>query len=176
MGLILVPTQSVLRIFAGNFVQTYLGATGSGSFRKKMLIIFFFLPKRLIILYRFEGLWWSGHIFDASASPRSLNKKQAMSPSSTVHGGQYDTTYVTVELILHAALVADEIWDDMLEPARSWLISKYKKEAFCDVTVKICACGATKRDLSPGASSTLRFHTKYFSVQEGRNHERMVPL
>ena len=36
---------------------------------------------------------WSGHIFGASASPRSFNKKLAMSPSSAVHGGQHDTEY-----------------------------------------------------------------------------------
>ena len=33
-----------------------------------------------------------------------------MSPSSTVHGGQHHTTFVTFELLLHAAFVADEIW------------------------------------------------------------------
>ena len=38
--------------------------------------------------------------------------------SSAVHGGQYDTKYVTVELLLHAAFAADEIWGFMLEPAR----------------------------------------------------------
>ena len=42
-----------------------------------------------------------------------------MSPSFTVHGGQHDTKYVTFELLLHAAFVADEIWGFMLEPARS---------------------------------------------------------
>ena len=41
-----------------------------------------------------------------------------MSPSSTVYGGQHDTKYVTFELLLHAAFVADEIWGFMLEPAR----------------------------------------------------------
>ena len=45
-------------------------------------------------------------------------KKLAMSPSSTVHGGQNDTKYVTYELLMHAALVADEIWGGALEPAR----------------------------------------------------------
>ena len=35
-------------------------------------------------------------------------KKLAMSPSSTVHGGQHDTEYVTFEFLLHAAFVADE--------------------------------------------------------------------
>ena len=37
------PTQSVLRIFARNFVQTCPGAPGSGSFRKKN-DKYFFLP------------------------------------------------------------------------------------------------------------------------------------
>ena len=50
---------------------------------------------------------WSGHIFSASASPRSLTKKLVMS-SSTVHGAQHDTKYVTFELVLHAAFEADE--------------------------------------------------------------------
>ena len=40
-----------------------------------------------------------------------------MSPSSTVHGGQHDAKYVTFELLLHVAFVADEIWGFMLEPA-----------------------------------------------------------
>ena len=44
-------------------------------------------------------------------------KKLARSPSSTVHGGQHDTKYVTFELLLHAVFVADEIWGFMLEPA-----------------------------------------------------------
>ena len=42
-----------------------------------------------------------------------------MSRSSTVHGGQHDTKYVTFEWPLHAAFVADEIWGFMLEPART---------------------------------------------------------
>ena len=61
---------------------------------------------------------WSGHIFGASASPRSLTKKMATSPSLTVHGGQHDTKYATFESLMHAAFVADEIWGFMLEPAR----------------------------------------------------------
>ena len=43
----------------------------------------------------------------------------AMSPSSTVDGGQHDTKYVTFELLMHAAFVTDEIWGYMLEPARN---------------------------------------------------------
>ena len=49
----------------------------------------------------------------------SLTKKLALSPSSTVHGGQYDTKYVTFKLLMHAAFVADEIRGFMLEPGRS---------------------------------------------------------
>ena len=41
-----------------------------------------------------------------------------MSPSSTIHGGQHDANHVTFELLFHAAFVADEIWGDVLEPAR----------------------------------------------------------
>ena len=47
-----------------------------------------------------------------------LGQQVAMSPSSTVYGGQHDTKYVTFELLLHAAFVPDEIWGFMLEPAR----------------------------------------------------------
>ena len=64
---------------------------------------------------------WSGHIFGASASPRSLTKKRAMSASSTFDGGQHDTKYVTFDLLVRAAFVADEIWGFMLEPARLYV-------------------------------------------------------
>ena len=49
-------------------------------------------------------------------------KKLVMSPSSTVHGGQHDTKYVTFELLLHAAFVADEMWGFMLVSARNLLV------------------------------------------------------
>ena len=49
-------------------------------------------------------------------------QKLAMSASSTVHGGQRDTKHITFELLMHAAFVADEIWDFMLEPARTYFI------------------------------------------------------
>ena len=61
---------------------------------------------------------WSAQIFGASSNPRSLTKKMAKPPSSTIHGGQHDTKYVTFELLLDAAFVADEIWGVMLKPAR----------------------------------------------------------
>ena len=51
------------------------------------------------------GRW--GHVFGASASPRSSTKKVVMSPSSIVYGGQYDTKYVTFKYLLHAAFVGE---------------------------------------------------------------------
>ena len=82
---------------------------------------FFFLPSvnAYLLLTSLKLCEWSGHIFGASASPRSITKKMAMSPSSTVHGGQHDTKYVTFELIMHTAFVADEIWGFTFEPART---------------------------------------------------------
>ena len=73
---------------------------------------FFFLPtvNVYLLLTSLKVCDWSGRIFGASASPRSLTKKLAMSPSFAVHGGQHDTKYVTFELLMHAAFVADEIW------------------------------------------------------------------
>ena len=53
------------------------------------------------------------------AALKGLTTKLAMSLSFTVHGRQHDTKYVTFELLLHAAFVADEIWGFMLEPART---------------------------------------------------------
>ena len=40
-----------------------------------------------------------------------------MSSSSTVHGGQRVTKYVTFELLLHAVFVADDFWGFMREPS-----------------------------------------------------------
>ena len=48
----------------------------------------------------------------------------AMSSSSTVHGSQHDTKYVTFALLMHAAFVPDEIWG-MPEPARSSVQQRY---------------------------------------------------
>ena len=80
---------------------------------KKKRVIFFrscSSPNAYLLLTSLKVCDWSGHIFGASASPRSLTKKLAMSPSSTVHGGQYDAKYVAFEYLLHAAFAAAEIW------------------------------------------------------------------
>ena len=91
------PTQSVLRIFARNSVQTCLGAPGRGSSRKKMGNFFLPTVNASLLLTSLKVCDWSGHIFAPSASPRPFNKILAASPSSAVHGGQYDATYVTLE-------------------------------------------------------------------------------
>ena len=45
-------------------------------------------------------------------------KKLALSPSSTVRGGQHDAKCLTFELPSHATFVTDGNWGDTLEPAR----------------------------------------------------------
>ena len=101
------PTQSALRTFARNLVQTSIGAPGSGSSRKKK-------KKRkkgygisygnaCLLLTSLQACDWSGHIFGDSASLGSFTN--SLSPGSTVHGGQHDTKYVTFELLLHAAFI-----------------------------------------------------------------------
>ena len=51
----------------------------------------------------------------------------------TVYGGQHDTKYVTFELLLHAAFVADEIWGFTVEPARTRLnpVEGHKHHGYC---------------------------------------------
>ena len=81
----------------------------------------FFLPtvNAGLLLTSLKACDWSGHISGASGSPRSLTKKLPMSPSSTaIQGGQHESKFVTFELLLHAAFVADKNWGFMLEPAR----------------------------------------------------------
>ena len=90
--------------------------------QKKIMFSFSFLLPTVnarLLLTSLKARDWSRHIFGACTIPRSLSRKLAMSLSSTVHGGQPDSKYVTFELILHAAFVADETWGDILEPART---------------------------------------------------------
>ena len=69
----------------------------------------FLLRKRLTIIVFFEVIWSVGVGFRRYCQFEVQNKKMAMSPSSTVHGGRYETKYVTFEYLLHAAFVADTI-------------------------------------------------------------------
>ena len=62
-----------------------------------------------------------------------------MSSSSAVYGGQHDTKYVTFELLLHAAFVADEIWVFVLEPARTYLVSDESEKKQGNLDEKNCA-------------------------------------
>ena len=62
---------------------------------------------------------WSGHIFGASASPRSWTKKEWLCHPLQLFMAVSLIRNVTFELLMHAAFVADEIWGFMLEPART---------------------------------------------------------
>ena len=82
--------------------------------------VFFFLPT--INAYQYltssKVCDWSGHIFGASASPRSSTKKRLCHPLPLFMAVSM-IPYVTFELLMHAAFVADEIWGFMPEPARN---------------------------------------------------------
>ena len=62
--------------------------------------------------------------FSVLAPVLGPSQKNGYVTSSTVHGCQHDTKYVTFQLLLHAAFVADKNWGFMLEPARSYFFSK----------------------------------------------------
>ena len=92
---------------------------------------------------------WSRHIFGASASPRSFIEKTAMSPSSTVHGSPHDTNYMTFELLMHAAFVADEIWGSMLGPARTRQPSSVYRSGVERLTPRASAAAAPPTTCEP---------------------------
>ena len=96
--------------------------------QKKKIIFVLPTVNAYLLLTSLKVCDWSGHIFGASASSRSLTKKNPMSLSSTVHGGQHDTKYVTFELLMHAAFSwLTKFWGFMLEPARTCVLTAFKK-------------------------------------------------
>ena len=64
---------------------------------------------------------WSVHdwVLTQGLSLRPYQTKLVVSSSSTIHGNQYDTEYVTMELLYCAAVVADDFWGDASNPTRS---------------------------------------------------------
>ena len=72
---------------------------------------------------------WSRQIFVHSATAMALNKNPAMSPSSSIHCGQYDTTYATIGDILRKAFADDTILGDESVPARTRRAKNYVKFA-----------------------------------------------
>ena len=52
-----------------------------------------------------KGADWLRHILVHSATVMALDKNLAMSPSSSVHCGQYDTTYTTIGCVLRRHLL-----------------------------------------------------------------------
>ena len=78
-----------------------------------------------------------------------------MSPSSTVHGGQHDTKYVTFELLLlHASFVADDFLGFMLEPARIYL-ANFRRLLLTTAALWAADCG--ERSV---AARVMRFRRK----------------
>ena len=69
-----------------------------------------------------KGADRSRHIFVHSATAMALNKNPAMSPSSSVHCGQYDTMYATIGCVLRKAFADDTILGVHHEPARKTLL------------------------------------------------------
>ena len=109
--LLLAPRSQILRTFARNFCRRALGYLRSARSEKKNgKKKSVFLRKRLAIIDLFEGLVGGGTL---SPLAPVLGPEPffflAMSPSPTVHGGQYDTKYVTFEYLLHAAFVGERI-------------------------------------------------------------------
>ena len=88
-------TPSDLGIFARNFLSACLGVPGTGLIRYKKEIHGVFLRKRLTSIDLFERPWSVRTRFSPLASALGPEQKLAVSPSSAVRGGQYDTEYDT---------------------------------------------------------------------------------
>ena len=65
-----------------------------------------------------KGADWARHIFVHGATTMALNKSPAMSLSSSVHCGQYDTTFTTIGCVLRKAFAVDTILGVNREPAQ----------------------------------------------------------
>ena len=111
----------LLRENSYKYVLEHLEAAGS---EKKWVIFFLPTVNVYLLLTSSKVCDWSGHIFGASASPRSFNKKKGSHPLPLFMAASMvsNTRYVTFELFMHAAIMADEIWGFTLEPARTPLL------------------------------------------------------
>ena len=72
---------------------------------KEWVVCFFLAVDAHLLLISLKVCDWSGHIF--GASPVLVPHHD--SGYLTVHVGEHDTKYVTFELLMHAAFVADEV-------------------------------------------------------------------
>ena len=68
-----------------------------------------------------KGVDWLRHIVVHSTTATALNKTPAMSPSWSVHRGQYDTMYASIGCVLRKAFTDDTMSGDKREPARNLL-------------------------------------------------------
>ena len=117
----LVLRRQFFEFLRETLYKTCLRAPGSGWSRKKGSS--FFLPTTVENAYQnltsLKVCDLVGTHFRRQRQSLALNKKMAISPFSTVHGGQHDIKYLAFELPMHAAFVAVEIWGFMPEPARA---------------------------------------------------------
>ena len=91
--LMLNTGRSDVRFFARKILQTCLGVPPTGSCEMRRILVSPPLGKILNTIEKNEGLSLVDTSFAPRDSPRPLNKELALSPSYTVHGGQYDTKY-----------------------------------------------------------------------------------
>ena len=101
-----------------NFVQTCLGAPGSGWSRKENGSFFFPTVMPYLFLTSLKVCDWSGHIFGASASPKSLTKKRLCHPLPLIMAVSMipNMWHSSCERMRHSWLT--KFWGFMLEPAR----------------------------------------------------------
>ena len=100
--------------------------------QKRKVVILFSSYSRYVpylLLTSLKVCDWSAHIFGVNDNPRSIAKNMAVTLFHFLWrcGGQYDNKYVAFELLMHAALAADEIGGFMPEPARIQVLKiKYR--------------------------------------------------
>ena len=125
--LVLVPRSQFFEYLRETLYKHMPWSTWKRPVQKKKKINIIFLRKRLLLI-SLKACNWSGQIFGASASPSSLTKKLAVSPLPLLLMAVSmipNTECVTIELLLHAAFVADQIRGDTLEPARISTVPVY---------------------------------------------------
>ena len=118
-NLILALRSQILEYWRETFGRRALGYLEPAAYRKRKT---WFLPAETPGQYlTFSRTVVGGGTFSPLTPVQGPEqKKVAMSSSSTVHGGQYDTKYVlyvTLEYLLHAAFVAETIWSVYLKLA-----------------------------------------------------------
>ena len=117
---LMVLRSQFFDFFAGKFVHSLEHLEAAGPEKKKRVV---FIPPPVTAYHYLTSLKvsdWSGHIFDASASPGSLTRNRLCDPLPLLPAWYKvlrSTSYVAFELLMHAAFVAESFWGFMPEPA-----------------------------------------------------------